>query len=289
MQLSSFCDRALIDQGVVKGSDFVYPSVWLLEQVLTTAKQSPFLFGYDWWLWRLMDAMLKTPNQRPVVEVLRHCSVPVIQSAMIHWIWLLDFPDRDHVRRTALTDFKLMYEKVGTLHFKAKRFNPNPEDKGTSPLAMAMQKSQSFSRFRSILAELAIDIETFVREEAEFFENGWTESALLALFMDNYQPTRYEDLSCTCCERKQLWITLGHKEWLWDRRMERIKAGSDPAGPFSADEIRVQEEWDAYVYRFVEQRVCSQCQKRGRSIKIQEDSVASVIKLALTTPPEKLE
>lgn len=59
LQLSNFCDRALVDQGVVKGLDFVYPSVWLLEQLLSTAKQSTFLFGYEWWLWRLTNAMLK--------------------------------------------------------------------------------------------------------------------------------------------------------------------------------------------------------------------------------------
>ncbi len=289
LQLSSFCDRALIDQGVVKGSDFYYPSVWLLEQVLSTAKQSTFLFGYEWWLWRLTDAMTKTPNQKPFMEVLKHCSTAVIQAAMIHWVWLLDFPDRAHVRRTELIDFELMYEKLGNLHFKAKAFNSDIEDKETSPLAMAMQKSQSFSRFRTILKKLEIDIKTFVHEESEYLEDGWTEESLLALFMDDYQPILHGDLSCVWCERKHLWVTLGHPECLWEQRMERIKAGKDPAGPFSEDEIRVQQEWDAYISRFVDQGICAQCQKRGRSIKIQEDSVASVVKLGLTTPLDNLE
>lgn len=289
LQLSSFCDRELINQGVVKESDFVYPSVWLLEQVLSTAKQSTFDFGYEWWLWRLTDAMLKTPNRKPFVEVLKHCSTAVIQAAMIHWVWLLDFPDRDDVQRTELTEFERMYEKVGHLHFKAKCLHSDIEDKDTSPLAMAMQKSQSFSRFRTILKKLDIDIETFVHEEAEYLEDGWTEESLLALFMDDYQPILHRGLSCVWCRREQLWVTLGHPESLWEQRMERIKAGKDPAGPFSEDEIRVQQEWDAYISRFVDQGVCAQCQRQGRSIKIQDDSVASVVKLGLTTPLENLE
>ena len=63
---------------------------------------------------------------------------------MIHWMWLLDFPDRELTPGEESTDFKRMYEKVGrrgSLSFKTTRFNPDPEDKYTSPLGMVMQKS----------------------------------------------------------------------------------------------------------------------------------------------------
>lgn len=208
---------------------------------------------------------------------------------MIDWVWLLDFPDRTEVPRIESSDFKRMYEKVRSLHFKARGFYQNIKDKDTSPLATAMEKSQSFSRFRTMLKELEIDTRTFVHEEAEYLEDGWTEETLLALFMDDYQPIRHEDLSCDWCKRNELWVTLGHSEWLWEQRKERIKASKNPAGPFSEAEIRVQQEWNAYVYTFVDQHICAQCQQRGRSIRIQGDSMASVVKLGLTTPLENLE
>ena len=281
LQLSGFSDREIVKQGIGEGSDFVYPSLWLLERVLSSAQQTPGLYGYDWWVWRLRDAMLMTPNQKPFVEVLKYCSIPVVRSVMIHWIWLLSFPHRDYVKTI---DFKRMYAKVRSLHFKAQRSYNTDEVEDVSPLGVAMEKSLSFSKFRAILKELDIDIEAFVTKEAEALDDGWTPETLMVLFRDNYQPIRHRDLSCDWCERNRLWTTLRHKEWLWDRRKERIKVGKDPEGPFSEDEVRVQEEWDAYVHRFVEERVCAQCQERGRSIRIRDISVTSVIKLGLTTP-----
>ena len=291
IQLSNFCDRALLDQGVVKRPDFIYPSIWLLNQLLAAAKQSPYLYDYDWWLWRLIDAMLSTPNQQPVAEVLKHCSDPVIHSAMIHWVWLLDHPDRGHpFRMDDLTDFKRMFEKVGTLHFRAKRFNPADEDDDTSPLEMAMRKSQSFNRLRTVLGELDVPLESYIREEAALLEDaGWTYATLIGLFNDDYHPPRYENLDCNFCDLTELWGTYWHEESLWKQRLDRIKAGKDPEGPFSEDEVRVQEEWATYIHNFVELRICPFCQARGRERRVKDEGVLGVVKLGLSTPMENLE
>ena len=165
------CNGAPVEQGVVARSDFVYPSVWLLEQLLSTAKQSPYLYDGNWWSWMLIYAMIDSPDQTTVAEVLKRCNPPVIQSTMMHWIWLLDLPDKGRVQRTDLIDFKRMYGKLGHLHFKANRFNPADEDEDILPLSMAMQESQSFNRFRTILKELDIDIKSCVHGETDYLED----------------------------------------------------------------------------------------------------------------------
>ena len=77
----------------------------------------------------------------------------------------------------------------------------------------------------------------------------------------------------------------------WSKRMQRIKAGKDPNGPVSEDELRLQEKWNAYIHTFVGKRICPPGQARGRSIKPRDDggSVAAAVKGGLMAPPETLE
>ena len=238
LDVSGVWDSQLVYQNPVLQSEFVYRSVWLLEQVLSTARQARLVYDHEWWRMRLNCALYNTPNQKPVAEILKHCSVPVVRSVIIDWICNLGASYNDDDGMTSF-DFNRMYAKVGSLDFKAKPYTAGDEKEARSPLSAAMEKSPSVSKFRSILQELNIDIQAFVHEQAGLLDNGWTAETLLAMFNDTYHSIAHEDLYCVCCGCNDGDAAFYLND-IWNQRKQRIKAGKDPDGPFSEAEVSVQ-------------------------------------------------
>lgn len=206
--------------------------------------------------------MATTPGRKPVEEIMKYCDEEAVQTALLEWISALErleFIDR--AIHTA--DLLKVCKRLETLNFIGKRWEWSSKSyvKAT-PTSTAMEYSLTFVTFRSLLRELALDTEDFVRKEVEVWGHGWTEATLLAVFNDDYKPHRINHLSCYRCDRFGDWIPY-ERDWLWDQRLTRAKAGQDLDGPFSNEELRVQEEWKLYVDTYVNDHLCGYCQDGG--------------------------
>ena len=211
--------------------------------------------------------MVLTPGRKPMEEIMKYCDKRAIEDALIGWIAVLGFSVVDVCDQTPLAPFTAnllrVYKKLGTLNFVVRTWDESSNSYMIcTPTSVATRHPLTFIMFRSLLRELALDIEDFVRKEVEAWGPGWTEATLLAVFNDDYKPHRINELRCRRCDTSAKWV-VGQKDWLWDQRLARIKAGQDVNGPFSQEELRVQEEWKLYVDTYTNDHLSCYRQDRG--------------------------
>lgn len=213
--------------------------------------------------------MIQAPGRKPMEEIMKYCDKQTVEHVLIEWISMLGFSTIDSLERTPLAaftaDLSRVYKKLGTLNFVEKTWDKSSNSYIMStPTSAAMKHSLAFIIFRSVLRELAFDIEDFVGKEVEVCGHGWTAATLLAVFNDEYQPHRIDELRCRRCHSTGEWV-LYKRDWLWDQRLARIKAGQDVNGPFSQEELRAQEEWKLYVDTYMNDHVTDYLQDWGCS------------------------
>ncbi|MCJ1379047.1 hypothetical protein MMC17_002146 [Xylographa soralifera] len=233
-----------------------YPSLWLLKRFINTAKQNLFRYDSTWWSHKLFAVLRDFPGQRPVPEILGHCDIPAIRQTVFEQIALLD----SFGYKLETKDFKRMYQRLGHFHYVSNTWDwASRSWQGGTPTTIAMRRPQRFTVFRSLLVDLGIDLQDFIRDEVALIGDGWSQDTLAALFADDYRGPALELIPCVQCQLTGDWVPPTN-EPLWEQRVKRIKAGQDPRGLFSKAEACVQEEWEAYVAGYARRNVCMRCQ-----------------------------
>ena len=116
-----------------------------------------------------------------------------------------------------------MYERLGHLHFVTSTWDWASRwwHNGT-PTTIAMRRSQRFIVFRSVLADLGVDLQEFIRNEVDLVGDGWTQTTMAALFADNYRDPALGDIPCVQCKLMGSWIPP-KTEPLWEQRVDESK------------------------------------------------------------------
>ncbi|MCJ1389205.1 hypothetical protein MMC18_002060 [Xylographa bjoerkii] len=247
-------------EGYSMQTELNYPSLSLLKQFINTAKQNPFRYDSEWWSRKLFGVLRNFPGQWPVTEILGHCDVPAIRQTVLSQVALLDI----FGYKLEMKDFKCMYGRLEHLHFIGNTWDwASRSWQDGTPTTIAMRRSRRFIFFRSVLADLGIDLQEFVRDQVDLVSDGWSQDTLATLFADDYCGPALEHIPCVQCKLTGEWIPPKN-EPLWEQRIERIKAGQDPRGPFSETELRVQREWKVYVDGYPNHNICTRCQNRNK-------------------------
>lgn len=162
---------------------------------------------------------------------------------------------------------QFIQEKIGDFHFRLRYgMIPGVSAGYSTPASWALGRSRSFSFFVGLLRSLSVCFETFVKKEVEIIGDSWTEETLMAVFLDDSSPGRAIESRRAFCKycMKNKPITID-QETPWEIKIRRIKAGEDPNGPFSEDEIKELESWNEYVHEFTVNEICGLCQERVKA------------------------
>lgn len=251
-------------------------SDWILQQCLSMADPIGYVFNQTVWPNVLLTALLKDAAPDTVRRILTRCDILAVQYALCFWIRGIDeyviitHPVQTTMLQTTLNTIcilQFIQEKIGDFHFRL-RYGMIPRVSAgySTPASWALGRSRSFSFFVGLLRSLSVCFETFVKKEVEIIGDSWTEETLMAVFLDDSSPGRAIESRRAFCKycMKNKPITID-QETPWEIKIRRIKAGEDPNGPFSEDEIKELESWNEYVHEFTVNEICGLCQERVKA------------------------
>jgi len=229
--------------------------MWIVRDLLTAMNRT--LVDSSLWKKYLRSGMDLNPGHSSIVEIMSHCDLQTVRAALMQWIH--DLWRRRPLRSGMQRDLGLLAEKaegisfLHSVHYSSRQY---------SPLFVAMQTSQSFTKIRELLQNSShFEIVQMVREDIRLCSNGWTEDTLMAVFNEEVELcTGPREFACKTCGR---WLDNLYSlvEYPWGMRLRRLKLGIPQDLPLDKTEIRGEKLWDEVVASY-QAKICLRCQKR---------------------------